>query len=258
MAFPHRQPCYNQFMSVHVYLSPHLDDAVFSCGGLIAHQTAAGESVVVLTVCAGDPPPGELTAFAKELHARWGSKESPCGVRRVEDVEACASLSAGVIHLEIPDAIYRRNADGRALYPDETAIFAAPSESESELIVHLQEELADRIPTEAVLYCPLGYGGHVDHRLTRLAAEGLNRGLWYYKDLPYAACGGLIPDELGLPEGVERWIQLESDEIDAWVLASGHYRSQISTFWADENTLRTELCGYHGNEGGFPIIVSPD
>ncbi len=242
-------------MTQHVYLSPHPDDAVFSCGGLIARQTAAGESVVVLTVCGGDPPPGELSPFARELHARWGSEDSPSALRRLEDTLACGSLSAEVIQLEIPEAIYRKGPDGEALYPDETAIFGALHESESELVDRLREELSLRITAEAVLYCPLGYGGHVDHRLTRRAAEGLDRMLRYYAELPYAMRGEQIPEVMGLPQGEKRLFELDWREMEAWAAASALYRSQLSTFWVDENALGVELRGFHGREGGLPIIV---
>ncbi|MGH2521295.1 MAG: PIG-L deacetylase family protein, partial [Anaerolineales bacterium] len=53
----------------HLYLSPHFDDAALSCGGTIHQQTRQGERAVVVTVCAGDSPPGPLSAFAQTLHA---------------------------------------------------------------------------------------------------------------------------------------------------------------------------------------------
>jgi LmbE family N-acetylglucosaminyl deacetylase len=242
-------------MAQHVYLSPHLDDAVYSCGGLIARQTAAGESVTVLTICAGDPPPGGLTPFARELHARWDTEASPSAARRKEDTAACASLSAEVIQLEIPDAMYRKSAGGMALYPDETTIFGRLHKSDGKLVVHLQEILDLRIAAEAVVYCPLGYGGHVDHRLARRAAKGLHRTLLYYADLPYAMRGASIPDELGLPEGEKRVFKLDSQEMEAWVRACARYRSQLSTFWADEKALDAELNGFHGRQGGLAVIV---
>ena len=37
-----------------IYLAPHLDDAVLSCGGQIFERTARGENVLVVTVMAGD------------------------------------------------------------------------------------------------------------------------------------------------------------------------------------------------------------
>src|SRR3972149_1310758 len=105
-------------MALRVYLSPHLDDAVFSCGGLIARQSSGGDDVQVVTIFAGDPPVGELPPFAYELHRRWGGEGSPMGLRRAEDHVACGRLGASVVHLPIPDAIYRRSAQGEALYPD--------------------------------------------------------------------------------------------------------------------------------------------
>ena len=41
-------------MLKHVYLSPHLDDAVLSCGGAIHRAGAAGEAVLVITVFAAE------------------------------------------------------------------------------------------------------------------------------------------------------------------------------------------------------------
>jgi len=55
-----------------VFLSPHLDDAVLSCGGFIFELIQKGERVEICTICAGDPPPGELSPLAEMLHQRWG------------------------------------------------------------------------------------------------------------------------------------------------------------------------------------------
>lgn len=42
-------------IATYLYISPHLDDAVLSVGGLIAAQLAAGDRVVIATVCTADP-----------------------------------------------------------------------------------------------------------------------------------------------------------------------------------------------------------
>ena len=118
-------------MALRVYVSPHLDDAVFSCGGLIARQTARGDEVVVVTVFAGDPPVGELTPFAYELHRRWGGEGSPMGLRRAEDLVACGRVGASVVHLPLPDAVYRRSNQGEPLYPDSASLFTQPTPMES-------------------------------------------------------------------------------------------------------------------------------
>src|SRR5512139_3118661 len=75
-----------------IYLSPHLDDAALSCGGLIWEQVHAGDTVSVWTICAGDPPNGSLSPFAEALHARWQSGIEAAVLRREEDVTSCLLL----------------------------------------------------------------------------------------------------------------------------------------------------------------------
>src|SRR4030067_3282248 len=109
-------------MGHHVYLSPHLDGAVFSCGGWAARQVSSGDAAPVLTVCSGDSPVGELTPFAYDLHRRWGGAGSPMAARRAEDLVACGRLGASVVHYPLSDAIYRRTPDEHPLYYSEQAI----------------------------------------------------------------------------------------------------------------------------------------
>ena len=68
-------------------LSPHLDDAVFSCGDLIA---ASGEAVVA-TVCAGMPPSRE-TLTEWNAVCGFGSARHAITARREEDRAALSAL----------------------------------------------------------------------------------------------------------------------------------------------------------------------
>ena len=241
-------------MAVHFYLSPHLDDAVLSCGGLIASQVAGGEGVIVLTVCAGDPGPGPHSEFAQSLHARWGGGSSLIGDRRTEDRMACGRLGASVVHFDLRDAVYRRGPAGEVLYPSEEAIFAAPHPFETVLVESLAVRLAGAFPTNARVYCPSAIGGHVDHRLTRAAAERVGWGLWYYRDFPYAARGGTLPPDLPSPAGDEVVFPLSAEEVQAWAAAISEYPSQLSTFWPDVYTLYQELRAFHDRAGGIRLV----
>ncbi len=240
-------------MASHVYLSPHLDDAVISCGGLIARQTANDEKVTVVTVCAGDTPVGELTPLAVELHRRWGGAGSPIAARRAEDRMACGRLGASAVHLEVPDAVYRWAA-GEPMYPEEAALFGSLHPADADLLTRLATLLGEKCPAQARLYCPSVLGGHVDHRLTRMAAERLGRPLWYYQDMPYAARGGLLPADLPLPTGITTAVPLVDEEVQQWIDAIGEYRSQLSTFWPTENALYRELTETLERSGGLRFL----
>ena len=103
-----------------IYLSPHLDDAVLSAGGLIFEQTQAGMAVEIWSFMCGFPPKDELTDFAAVMHQLWGTggARETVQTRREEDQRAAAIVGARVIHFDFLDCIYRRGKDGKGLYAD--------------------------------------------------------------------------------------------------------------------------------------------
>jgi LmbE family N-acetylglucosaminyl deacetylase len=241
-------------MATHLYLSPHLDDVVISCGGLLAQQTAHGDTVTVLTICAGDPPAGQLSEFAQEHHERWGENEAPIALRRAEDRIACGRLDASVIHLDIPDAVYRQGPEGDPLYTSNDAIYGSLHPEEQHLLRRLDKMLAETYRSIWNLYCPLGIGGHVDHRLTRVAAERMDTPLLYYRDLPYAARGEGVPSDLGIPDGEQTRWPLSAGEIDAWASAVALYQSQLSGLWLNIESMHQELRDDHDAMGGTWLL----
>src|SRR5690349_4048271 len=100
---------------MHLFLSPHYDDAVLSCGGLIHKLVGEGQRVVVRTVMGGAPSPQELpdTAIIRSLHERWAAGENPVEVRIKEDEAAVASLGASAEHMVYwMDCVYRVSRKG--------------------------------------------------------------------------------------------------------------------------------------------------
>src|SRR5712671_1587678 len=57
----------------HLFFSPHLDDAVPSCGGMIHSLVSQNKTVQVITVFAGDSDGTQVSAFARHLRAKAGS-----------------------------------------------------------------------------------------------------------------------------------------------------------------------------------------
>lgn len=242
-------------MTAHLYLSPHLDDAVFSCGGLMAMQDARGEPVSVLTIFAGDPPDWHISPLAADLHARWGKAGPPIAVRRAEDRLACGRLGTTIVHLNFHDAIYRADPEGLPMYPTEETLFGEVHAQDMDLVEQIREAFMEADISMAKVYCPLAMGGHVDHRIIRMAAERFMRPLTYYFDFPYAARGGDVPPELGRPSGECVFVPLTEDAIETWAHAVTEYQTQLSTFWEDETQLFAELRDYHDSQGGIPLLT---
>jgi len=224
-----------------IYLSPHLDDAVWSCGARIWQQVHQGDSVEVWTICTADPPVGDLAPYATMLHRRWGVGRDASQRRRAEDAAACTRLGAAYRHLNLPDCIYRTCLDGSPRVSTDGDLFTSPLQEEPALIDWLAKLFQNQLDTQARVVCPLALGNHTDHWLTRLAVERLGRRLWYAADFPYSDRLQAIP-EGALPDGaVSETIKLTTDALLAWGEAVRCYASQISTFWQSDATLTAAL-----------------
>jgi len=232
-----------------IYISPHLDDAILSAGGLIYDQARDGERVEIWTLVCGFPPGAELTPFAQLLHFQWGftSAEETVRSRRAEDERAASIVGAKAVHFDFPDCIYRRGADGEPLYPMD--VFVPPHPAEADLPAQMTAILKERIQPDDVLVCPLGIGGHADHLLVRQAVEGLNRPLWYYADVPYV---------LNHPEALKPFTRLMTAErreissggLGAWAEGIASYASQISTLFESPIKMKEAMQDY-GEKGLF-------
>jgi LmbE family N-acetylglucosaminyl deacetylase len=229
-----------------IYLSPHYDDAVLSCGGLIWEQVRAGETIEIWTIFSGDPPPGALSPYAMEHHERWGVAGSLIELRRSEDQTACAALGAAPRYFDLPDCIYRRLPDGEALIKDRTDLFGPVHPEEAGLISFITKLLDENLQLTDRLVCPLTVGGHVDHRVVRSAVEALPRNPWFYADYPYT-----IMEEFHftlddwVAEGSKRLNHPLSDAgLAAWQNGVACYTSQISTFWDHLSEMQTAIADY--------------
>jgi len=167
-----------------IYLSPHLDDAALSAGGLIYEQSQAGIPVEIWSFMCGYAPEVDVSPFAQVLHQLWGfsSAEETTRMRREEDRKAAAILGASVVHFDFLDCIYRRGTDGEWLYSE---ISVPPHPQDANLPSQIAEAISTRLQPDDMLVCQLSVGSHVDHVLVRQGAELLGRHLLYDIDVPY-------------------------------------------------------------------------
>lgn len=262
-----------------IYLSPHFDDVIFSCGGLLWEQTQAGDTVNIWTICAGEPLPGEFSLFAQMHHIRWESGEHAVAHRKLEDKLACQRVGAAYHYLPVPDCIYRRAGEdyfrkkpahksrriakhsqpdrpAEHLYTSLEAILGPLRPEEESLVRQVSEELARTLPAGSELVCPLTLGGHADHRLTRRAAEALGASrwpLWYYADFPYVLRSTSEVEELKSNGWQSTTFPISPVGVQAWYEAMIAHKSQISTFWVDLEKPKNALDGYLAQNGGATL-----
>lgn len=238
-----------------IYLSPHLDDAVLSAGGLIYEQARAGYAVEIWTFMSGYASEKDVSPFAELLHAQWGvsSAEEATRLRRAEDEAAAAIVGARVIHFDFLDCVYRRGANGEWLYLD---ISVPPHPEDAQLPTKIAEVVSSRLQPDDVLVCQLAVGSHVDHVLVRQGAELLGRPLLYDIDVPYIF---YKPEEFHLKSAGmgESTYSITVTGLDSWKEAALRYKSQISTLGDAFNTpsrVQDSLSSYWSEWKGIRLL----
>lgn len=219
-----------------LYLSPHFDDVVLSCGAQIWDRVQRGQKILVATVCAAPPPPtAQLSPFAADLHKRW--RQAGDFDRVTEDQLAVSRIKATPWHMRFADCIYRRSSSGKALYKSEVDIFGKLAPEERDLIDEVAralEQFEQHIKPQAEVFLPRTIGRHVDHQLTRAAAEQWlkhkNFPFKYYADYPYAE---------SFPGGEVVSISDEGKQHKIEAIAA--YESQISSFWPNAKVMTEKV-----------------
>jgi len=155
-----------------IFISPHLDDAVFSCGAEIQKIAQKGKVLVI-------------NIFTLFLEEDKRSKVFLGEERYIEEKNAANYLNFESINLDFLDAFYRNDK-----YKKLANIFKQSSSSEAKLIHEVSEKLTSLLSQIDfdVIYLPLGVGWHIDHlvchelRLNKLFADKII----FYEDMPYA------------------------------------------------------------------------
>lgn len=92
-------------VSVTLVVSPHLDDAVFSTGQMLA----GNPGTVVVTVFAGVPPPDTVDSYDRACG--FANSQQAMLHRRKEDETALSMLAAKAVHLEMFGIQYQSSTD---------------------------------------------------------------------------------------------------------------------------------------------------
>lgn len=230
-----------------IVVSPHMDDAILSCGGLLS-QLIPQMDCLTVTVCTADP-------------VGVDPQNPPHGIalpslRRDEEVSAMAALGCKLVQLDLLDAIYRKDVhSGQVLYPTMNSIWSMPRPEDAEHRQALRSRLLSLLGQPAqrptLLISPLSVGHHIDHVLCTQVALSVAANLDHillYEDFPYVVDDGQhvgIADtpqkalqRLGLT-GVQSYAQeCITDKKISWI---SHYRSQIESIFGSHDNVRPML-----------------
>lgn len=235
-----------------IILSPHLDDAALSCGGLLHFLTGRQASCLVISIYCGNPPAVKGKDGALRTLQRKGYVNPR--LRRREDVAAMRATNADFVHLGFADGIYRRSPlSNQIIYRHARERWVGPRVDDlghvEELYLVLKQLCLGL--GRILLVSPMGIGQHVDHTIVarvalRLAEQGVS--LLFYEDFPYVASQSVGSGAQDGPlnalqrlerEPISRLVLPVATEIKASLI--GHYQSQITALFGDANGLQSAL-----------------
>jgi LmbE family N-acetylglucosaminyl deacetylase len=220
-------------MKTALFLSPHLDDVAFSCGGLAASLADAGWRTVLVTAFTRSIIPATGFALACQLDKGLTAEVDYMALRRAEDLVAAERLGFDeVVWLDLPEAPHRG-------YESAPELFAVlhPEDDVVTPLTGCFRQLQVNYNPDLVL-APQGLGGHVDHRQVIAAVLGafpLAR-VAFYRDTPYAIRAPDAAADPAVPCGTQIRVPI-AGALDRKISAAQAYATQIGfQFQGPQNT----------------------
>lgn len=186
-----------------IVLSPHLDDAVLSCGALMSHVREEMPVTVATFFTEGCAPPYTHVARSYLRRSQRYPASSLFLARRAEDQEVLESMGISYIHVGLTEILFRRRTRPLLswlpytgeLIPELSYMYptyrlhvtrgrVSPGDADTiRQIIHALDGISSESST--LFLAPLAVGRHKDHVLVRTAAQKSGKRVVYYSDFPY-------------------------------------------------------------------------
>ena len=220
-------------------ISPHLDDAAFSCAEPMHMLRRAGWQVDVATLFTATIKHPTRFALACQTDKGIASDVDYMSLRRAEDSKFMQQLDLDFHHMNLAEAPHRG-------YGSAAELFATVHEDDPALkqCERVLKQLIKELRPD-VCIGPLGIGGHVDHRvviasLERALSNSDTLTFLYYADQPYAL---KHPEELdalssALEKGTLLHFNSENTTRSEAIDATASYTTQLDFQFGGEQQMR--------------------
>lgn len=228
-----------------IFISPHYDDVILSCAGLLAKLGELNQKCIIITVFGGGI---KKNLNLSELIKSYVAEDMNCQIddvtfdmcntlvkiRKLEDIDAIKVINGERQVLDYSDAIYR--GDDSLYYYDEKSLFGnIKTQDINYILLSIVDDILLRINKNDIIFFPNSIGNHVDHQIIKLVAyeiERLGFNSNYYNEYPYMlGKSSLFNKSSNMPISIDI-----SNFMDSKIRAIQCYNSQISGLFGENGT----------------------
>lgn len=238
-----------------IFLSPHYDDAVLSCGYLLEKLHSCRKNISVITIFTQPSErPYSPQALTFLRTSGYKSAERLFCDRQKEDISALHIFGGKHLHLSCVDAAWRKSELYQhlrrvrwlwKLFPQLAHVYPNPKKQFSgswsrkdsalfrELAMKLQNVIFNQYDKKTVVFVPLGIGGHADHILVRDVAKTLSTPVFYWEDFPYNTSRYSYSIFFSKNNNYEVAFEIQPTKRAKKYQAIRRYRSQVAVLFPD-------------------------
>lgn len=233
-------------MKTALFVSPHLDDAAFSCGGALIELRRSSWRTILCTVFTRSVLNPAGFALACQTDKGLSAEIDYMKLRRAEDLEfARIADTSETLHLNFLEAPHRG-------YNSAAELFAGIKTGDhiwQDLALEFEKIVAERKPD--LIFAPQGIGNHVDHLQTikALTANRFAAPIAWYRDTPYVIRNpNAQPSDL-LPASLKvQTVAISAGALEQKIAGCAAYQTQINFQFGGAQKLAESLREFHRAE----------
>ena len=228
-----------------LFISPHLDDVAFSCGGTLARMIHHGWEITLLTVFTASMPNPHGFALRCQTDKGIAPEVDYMRLRRAEDQRFAALVGKPwVVHWPFPEAPHRGYESPQALFAGMRVEDVIWQEIGADL-----RRFAHKLQPD-VVFAPQGLGNHVDHLhvIEAVHLAGLTDITCWYRDTPYAIRDPYAAASSRLPQSLVECAVTIDEALDTKIHGCGAYATQIGFQFGGVEAAHAKLRAFHAAE----------
>ena len=212
----------------YIFISPHLDDAILSCGGLIKYLSGIAE-VSVITVFTEAGNNKTVTTWRILRKCGFANASEYYKARRREDQRVLKKLGVRAVHLGFIDAPWR------GYYPlfRWQGYTGKISQEDKSLLIKIKEKRRKYTAGNKMVFGPMAFGKHVDHVMVHEACKEFQNVI-FWEDVPYKNQENKLFKKMSINVNEEEKLQLIKE-----------YKTQYKTLFDEELKIKLKEESYY-------------